>query len=145
MLFTSTYCPACEAKASPVREVDRGVSGCSQCGGRMYYSSRARGDGLCGGCYYKANPRHLFVGEDGELWFGSSANDAIRVTMPGSLGPVVGFQVQYSHTLGLGVYVYRRNEHGDRRIEILANTMLPMDASPRKWPENGVVTVSVRP
>jgi hypothetical protein len=69
MLFTSSYCPACEGKKTAPTAAEQQVP----------TALRGKND-------------VLFVGDDGELWW-SRRGVLTRLTMPIGYGPIVGFKV----------------------------------------------------
>jgi hypothetical protein len=110
MLFTSTYCPKCEAK-DPALDKTVGPIQCAQLDGT------------------------LFVGSDGELWIWKSGV-AIRITQDSIHGPVVGFAVlDDCNGMGMTLSVLRARPGDIYVSRILHFGMYGMlhNASPRQW------------
>jgi hypothetical protein len=77
MLFTSTYCPACEAHEVTVRG-DAPAPTDASIGAVVSHPVRADGT--------------LFVGDDGELWWKHSGI-SWRITTGSAIGPIAHYEV----------------------------------------------------
>jgi hypothetical protein len=108
MLFTSTYCPACEKSATETQPAS------------------APYEVVAADC--------LFVGDDGELWWQRKDGVRLRLTSSSGLGPIISFAVNRSMTsMEMLVHTMRHTMGTGTTHEIIGNLLLPDDVEPKAW------------
>jgi hypothetical protein len=111
MLFTSSYCPACEDKKTAPAAAEQQVP----------TSLRGKDD-------------VLFVGDDGELWW-SRRGVSTRLTMPSGHGPILAFRVSVLRPGGPLAVITESVDHvGVRWTQMHQfHGVLPKHIEPKSW------------